>query len=153
MKKFISILAAVTLMFNLPIITNASNANISGSHPSDKNAEIIDLGDGLTIEYTITESNPNARASTRTATKTANCKRDGITIATIKLTATFSYTGSSATCTSASSSYTMYDGWSYSNRTTTRSGNTATTSAKLSKWLDHANVTITMTCSNSGVIS
>ncbi len=153
MKKLISILAAFTLLFNLPIIANASDTNISDSCPSGESTEIIDLGDGITIEYSIIESNPNARASTKTAAKTATCKKYGQVIASITLTATFSYTGSSATCTSASSNYNMYGGWSYSNRSTTRSGNTASTSAKLSKSPDYANITVTMTCSNSGVIS
>ena len=151
MKKIISILAAFTLVFHLPIIANASDANITEPCQSK---EIINLEDELIIEYSITESNPNARASTKTATKTATCKlKDGTVVATIKLTATFSYTGSSATCTSASSSYSLTPGWSYSDRTTTRSGNKATTSAKFSKGFSSATITVTMTCSNSGEIS
>ncbi len=151
MKKIISILAAVTLIFNLPIIANANEANITDTCQSKA---IVDLGNGLIVEYSISESTPNARANTKTATKTATCKlKDGTVVATIKLTATFSYTGSSATCTSASSNYSLTQGWSYSDRITTRSGNTATTSAKFGKGFSSATITVTMTCSNSGVIS
>ncbi len=148
MKKLITILTTLALLLNLSIISNAANPDISR-----KNIEVVDLGNGMTIEYEITELPSVARASTKTAAKTATCKADGIVVATVKLTATFSYTGSSATCTSASATYTTYSGWSASNKSTTRSGRTATTSAKISKGLDHAYITTTMSCSNTGVIS
>lgn len=148
MKKLITILTTLALLLNLSIISNAANPDISR-----KNIEVVDLGNGMTIEYEITELPSVARASTKTAAKTATCKADGIVVATVKLTATFSYTGSSATCTSASATYTTYSGWSASNKSTTRSGRTATTSAKISKGIDHAYITTTMSCSNTGVIS
>lgn len=153
MKKLITILTTFSLIFNLPIIANASNSCITNTNQSSKNTEIIDLGDEITVEYEITESIPMARASTKTAVKTATFKENGKVIATIKLTATFSYTGSSATCTSASSSYSMTSSWSYQNRTTTRSGNTATTSAKLINGRVYANASVTLTCSKTGVLS
>lgn len=153
MKKLITILTTLTLLFNLSIISNASG-NVADSYPSNESVEVVDLGDGITIEYEITETPSIARASTKTATKTATCKKDGVKIAVVKLTATFSYTGSSATCTSASATYTTYNGWSASNKSTTRSGNTATTSAYLSKMIvNHATLTTSMSCSKTGVIS
>lgn len=152
MKKLITILTTLTLLFNSSIISNASE-NTADSYPSNASIETVDLGDGITIEYEITETPSMARASTKTATKTATCKADGVKIATIKLTATFSYTGSSATCTSASATYSMYNGWSAINKSTTRSGNTATTSAYFSKFPSHANMSVTMSCSKTGVIS
>lgn len=153
MNKLIATLTVFTLIFNLPIISSASNTNVTNINPSYESTDIIDLGDGFTIEYEITESIPMTRANAKTATKTATYRFDGNVIATIKLTASFSYTGSSATCTSASSTYSMAKGWSYSNRTTSRSGNTATTSAKLIKGLNYANISTTLKCSNTGVIS
>lgn len=153
MNKLIAILTAFILFFNLPIISNANDLTVTNPDQSYENTYVIDMGDGLTIEYEICEVTSNARTSTKTATKTATCKEDGKVIATIKLTASFSYTGSSATCTSASSSYSMAAGWSYTNRTTTRSGNRATTSAKLLNNCDYANVSVTMTCSSTGVVS
>lgn len=151
MNKLIAILTTVTLLFNLPLIAHANDYDPNNS--SNTGSEIVDLGDGFTIEYEITETPSIARASTKTATKTATCKADGVKIATVKLTATFSYTGSSATCTSASATYTTYNGWSASNKSTTRSGNTATTSARFTKGLKHSNMSVTMICSKTGVIS
>lgn len=151
MKKLITILTTLTLLLNFSITASAADA--ARTDAPAKSIEVVDLGDGMTIEYEITELPSVARASTKTAAKTATCKADGIVVATVKLTATFSYTGSSATCTSASATYTTYSGWSASNKSTTRSGRTATTSAKISKGLDHAYITTTMSCSNTGVIS
>lgn len=151
MKKLITILTTLALLVNFSITASAANA--VQPNASRNNIEIVDLGNGMTIEYEVTELPSIARASTKTAAKTATCKVNGVKVATIKLTATFSYTGSSATCTSASATYTMYDGWSASNKSTTRSGRTATTSAYLSKWPLHATPTTTMSCSNTGVIS
>lgn len=151
MKKLITFLTTLTLLFNLSIVSNAAAA--VNPDASSKSVEVVDLGNGMTIEYEITELPSIARASTKTAAKTATCKVDGVIIATVKLTATFSYTGSSATCTSASATYTMSNGWSATNKSTTRSGNTATTSAYLYKWPDHTTLTTTMKCSATGVIS
>lgn len=152
MKKLITILTTLTLLLNTAIVSNASAGAAEPCAPCG-DTEIVDLGDGYTVEYEITEINPNARASTKTYTKTATCKTaDGVVIAIIKLTGTFSYTGSSATCTRASSSYNMYQGWTYSNRSTTCSGNTAKTSARLSKDF-YVDVNVVLTCSNTGVIS
>lgn len=152
MKKLIAILTTLTLLLNTAIVSNAS-ASVSEPCAPCGDTEIVDLGDGYTIEYEITEINPNARASTKTVEKTGTCKTaDGVVIAIIKLTGTFSYTGSSATCTRASSSYSMYHGWTYSNRSTTCSGNTAKTSARLSKDF-YVDAVVTLTCSNTGVVS
>ncbi len=151
MKKLIAILTTLTLLLNTAIV---SEANAGAAEPCAPcgDTEIIDLGDGYTVEYEITEINPHARASTKTVEKTADFKREGVLIATIVLTASFSYTGSSATCTSAYAGYSMYHGWDYSNRSTTRSGNTAKTTARLSKDI-YFNALVTLTCSNTGVIS
>ena len=151
MKKLITILTTLALLVNFSITASAADA--VQPNASRNNIEVVDLGNGMTIEYEVTELPSVARASTKTAAKTATCKIDDVTIAKVTLTATFSYTGSSATCTSASATYTMYQGWSASNKSTTRSGRTATTSAYLSKWPDHATLTTTMSCSNTGVIS
>ncbi len=151
MKKLITILTTLTLLLNFSITASAADA--ARTDAPAKSIEVVDLGDGMTIEYEVTELPSIARASTKTAAKTATCKIDGVTIATVKLTATFSYTGSSATCTSASATYTMYQGWSARDKSTTRSGRTATTSAYFYNGKRHTTLTTTMSCSNTGVIS
>ena len=145
MKKFV-------LVFNLPIVTNASN--LSQPNVISVKTETVNLGNGIIVKYETKEFASNARANTRTAVKTADFETpEGKVITTVKLTASFSYNGSSATCTSANASYFMYDGWMYSNKSTTRSGNSATTTAKVSKGRDYFNVNVTMSCSPTGSIS
>ena len=152
MKKIYSILFALIFTISNPIISSASS-NLPKIVPQQNSDENIILDDGIIIEYTLTELISNKRSNTKTAVKTATCKFDGNVIATIELTATFTYTGSSATCTNASATYSMTTGWSYINKTTSRNKNTATTSARIIKGINHADVNVTMKCSGSGVIS
>lgn len=152
MKKTFFIIFALVCIFSNPIISYACQ-NPQKSFPEKVSAQIADLGNGITMESTITEYHKNSRSKTRTAVKTSTCKANGKTIATIELTATFTYTGSSAVCTNASSTYSMSDGWSYKNRSTTRSKNTATTKARLTNGINYSDIGVTMTCSKTGEIS
>ncbi len=152
MKKLIAVLAASMLIFNHPIITNASEITPINTS-SNESSEIVDLGDGYTVKYETKIVSPNVRASTKTVAKTATCVYGGKTVAEITLTASFSYTGSSATCTSASISSTTYDGWTCSDKSASRSGNTATGTGKLKKGLLHTTVNVSLTCSKTGAIS
>lgn len=153
MNKFIAALTAFILIFNFPIIANASGTNPSDIINSYENSETTDLGNGLIIKYKTTEITSNARATVQKAVKTADCEFEGKIIATLKLTATFSYTGSSATCTSASVSSITYDGWICSDKKVTRSGNSAIATATVSKGSHKFNIKVTMSCSPSGSIS
>ena len=150
MKKIIFSLTVFIFTISNPIISHAAQTT---PNTQQLFLEKTVLEHGITVEHELTVLPSNARSNSKTATKTSTYKADGKVIATIKLSADFTYTGSSATCTRASSSYSMSDGWSYSNRTTTRSGNTATTSAKISKYNEYFNANVTITCSGSGDIS
>lgn len=78
---------------------------------------------------------------------------------TVRLDAAFSYTGSSATCTSAKTSYTIYnDAWKVTSAVPSKSGNKATGTFTVKKYLlgvsiKTVNRTLTITCSNTGVCS
>lgn len=77
----------------------------------------------------------------------------------VTLDATFTYTGSSATCTKASTSYKIYDSaWKVKEANATRSGRTATGDFLVKKyWLGIITktvpLTITISCDNNGNIS
>jgi hypothetical protein len=152
MKKILFVIATLIFTISNPITSHARQSSPPASSLYNIN-EKIELENGNTVDYELTIFPSDTRSNIKTATKTATCKRNNKTVATIKLSATFTYTGSSATCTSASSTYSMEGGWSYSNRTTTRTKNTASTSAKISKNNEYFNAGVTITCSNSGVIS
>lgn len=123
MKRFvICALALALLIISLPLQTFADEE----SKPNIANVQVILLEDGASIEI-ITEIMNQGRG-TVTGTKVYN-KRDSDNNLdwTAKLTATFTYNGSSATCTSASCSVTIYDSdWFTVSNMTSKSGNTAT---------------------------
>lgn len=78
---------------------------------------------------------------------------------TVTLNATFSYTGSSATCTKATTSNTIYnDAWKVTSAVASKSGNKGTGAFTVKKYaigipIKTMNRTVTITCSNSGVCS
>lgn len=150
MKKLIFALTIFIFTMNNPIISHA--AQIPSTTQQLFHEKIV-LENNITMEYKLTIFPSDTRSNSKTATKTLTFKANEKVIATIKLSADFTYTGFSATCTHAFSSYSMSDGWRYSNRTTTRSGNTAKTSAKISKNNEYFNTNVTITCSGSGEIS
>lgn len=152
MKKILSIFIAFIYIINTPVISYAFSPQPTHLMLHNFSAK-KELEDGITVEYTLIESTSTTRSNSKTSVKTATYKKNNKIVATIRLSADFTYTGSSATCTRASSSYSMSDGWSYSNKTTTHNGNTATTSAKISKAKEYFNVNVTMKCSSSGEIS
>ncbi len=152
MKKTLFIFIAFICIISNPIISHA--ASPQSSHILlHKMSTKIKLENEITVEYNLEEYASNARSNSKTSVKTVTYKKNDRIIATIRLSADFTYTGSSATCTRASSSYSMSDGWSYSNKSTTYSGNTAKTSAKISKSKEYFNANVTITCSGSGEIS
>lgn len=84
---------------------------------------------------------------------------DGVELWNAVLTASFTYTGTSSTCTSASCVVTIYDSnWYEKSNTTTRSGNTATTELTIGKKFlgvpfTTFSYTITLSCDANGNLS
>ena len=72
---------------------------------------------------------------------------------------TFTYTGSSATCTKSTVSYKIYnDHWKVTSAVASKSGRTATGEFTLKRYFlgvptKTVNETLTLTCSNTGVCS
>ena len=126
---------------------------------NDKVENIFYLSDGSYIIVEVTAS--LARASgTVTGTKTYTCKtEDGTALWRAVLTGKFSYTGSSASCTSSSCSVTIYDSaWYTVSKTATKNGNTATASVTMGKKMLGVTVrkvpiTINLVCDANGNIS
>lgn len=154
MRKLISILlvTVLSISFSLPV---------SASEPlSAVQTEVEDLGNGLYGITTIEVPSGNARAL-KNATKTYTLKTEsGSVVASFKLTASFTYpTITGATCTSVSHSTTISDSkWSFSEKSSSKSGNTATGSftANLKSFgitVQTISRTITLTCDKYGNIS
>ena len=116
--------------------------------------------DGSYLVTTITEETTNSRANTKTGSKTTTYSgADGVTEWTYKITGTFSYTGSTSTCTAVSDSYTISnDNWHMSSHSCSKSGNTANGTVTMKyKVLGITANTITrnisLSCSASGTLS
>lgn len=157
MKKniFISLILAVAVMvscFSMPVY--AAEEDITTSTV----VEYFD--DGSYLITTITEEVNNTRTTTKTGSKTSTyTNSDGETQWTYKVTGTFSYTGSSSTCTAVSDSYSISnDNWHMSSHSCSKSGNTASGTVTMKyKILGITTKTVSrdlsLTCSASGVLS
>lgn len=161
MKKILSVLTAVLIFFTFPAAVFANN-NINTNTTTE---EIEYFSDGsYMVTTTETEADNGialfAAASTKTASKTTKYyDASGDLDWKVTLTGTFSYTGSSATCTKASTSYTIYDSdWKVTSAKATKSGRTATGDYTVKRYtfglpLQSKSGTIKISCSNTGVIS
>ena len=153
MKRLFSIvLAAVLLITLLPCKAYATV-------DAQANENVIYLGDGsyITIELTWVES----RASgTKTASKTHKYyNSDGVEQWRAVLSGTFSYTGSSATCTAASCNVTISDSSYYVvSKDVSKSGNKALCTLIMGEkflgiTIDKETINMSITCDANGNLS
>ncbi|MBQ8209512.1 MAG: hypothetical protein IJZ35_02880 [Clostridia bacterium] len=157
MKKILSLVLSLILLSSVCIITAYADDSVIVS----ESIEYLDDGTYVVTTLTVEDDNSVARAtSTKTGSKTITLyNSDDEALVTMKLTASFSYTGSSATCISASTSYTIHNSnWKVTSATASKSGNKATGNFTAKKYLlgipiqtkEH---TLTITCSNTGTLS
>lgn len=146
MKRVVSVLMLVFFLFSaLPMVGAAEAVS----------EERIELGDGY---YLIAETfQCGARASKSVSgSKPYTCYDSaGTALWKVTLYGTFTYTGSSATCTASSISTTIYDSsWSTGSKSASKSGNKATGSATMKKsTVKSVPVSLSLSCSASGSLS
>ncbi len=151
MKRLFAILTVVLIAVSmLPLSAFAA---------TETQENIIYLNNGcyITVELTIAET----RASgTKTASKTYTFRgSDGIEEWRAVLRGTFSYTGSSATCTAASCDVTITDtDWYIVSKSATKSGASAVGELTMGrKWLgitvDKESISMRITCDANGNLS
>lgn len=107
---------------------------------------------------TIIEEIPTTRASNqKTGRKTANYKNSqGTVVFTVTVTGTFTYNGSSSTCTkSVVEASSKNANWKISSKSASKSGNKATAKATAKRYVDGTvvetrNCSVTLTCSSNG---
>lgn len=115
MKKFICLFLSFIILFSSSITTKAASYRLPFT-PISSNTTTEDLGNGYYAETTIEYPEISTLASNRkTGSKTYSIKNsNGTTVATFKLTASFTYSSSSVSCTSASYSTSIKkSGWSF----------------------------------------
>lgn len=119
------------------------------------------LGDGIYVEtYVIDHKISCFATNTVSKTKVSDYKNSkGTLIYRISVTGTFTYNGTSATCTASSvNAETYLSDWKVVSKSASKSGNTASATAIFSQYLNghliqSKNPTITLTCSATGVVS
>lgn len=155
MRKLISLLSVILMIAVLCPNTALANDEMV----TDSYVEYFDDG-----SYMVTELSENTittfAAQTASSYKVSHFyNSNNVKEWTVRLDATFSYTGSSATCTSAKTSYTIYnDAWKVTSAVPSKSGNKATGTFTVKKYVlgipvKTVNKTLTITCSNTGVCS
>lgn len=158
MKKIVSFCLVFIMMFSIITISAYAEDNVT---VVSENIEYLD--DGYYIVDTLTEEpvNSSVRAtSTKSGSKTRTLyNSDDEALVALKLTGTFTYTGSSATCTASSVSYTIYnDQWKVTTATASKSGRVATGTFVAKHYVllvvtQTMNETLTISCSNTGTLS
>ena len=145
----------IAILFTSVILMCAMILPVGATQQTYQETEIIhtEFGDIEKVSV-VTVYNSVARSSTKSADCTDTYKYSGNVIAEVTLSATFGYDGKTSWVVSASGSNKTYDGWSYGSQSITKSGGTASLSAKLSHLLWRSvNVNMSLTCSPSGQIS
>lgn len=131
--------------------------SISATTLTETSIEMLDNGDY--IETIITYYDTNTRAATKSGSKTSNYKNsDGDTLWSVTVNGTFTYNGTTSSCTSVSRSASAYaDGWSIKSSSCSKSGNCATATATATQRILIATKDYTMTvnlyCSPYGILS
>lgn len=153
MKKITPLLLSIVLVFSMASTAFADNISTS---------DVEYLSDGSYYVTTINGNNAGISlfSTTTTASKTTTYyNSNGDSLWYVKVTGTFTYTGSSSACTSstvtaaAQSSY-----WKISSKSASRSGNTAMASATAKCYsgsiaLQTITRTVNLTCSANGSLS
>lgn len=114
--------------------------------------EVIDCGNGFTVEIT-SQSIYSTRSSTVAKTKTATAKQDGVKIGEFVLIGKFEYDGTTAKAVNADCDATSYNGWGYKNVSCSYSGAKVSGKCTFYSGSLSKSVSLSMTCSPSGVIS
>lgn len=151
-KKYIACIVALLLIILCPV-------NVMAETNQDKAEDIIYLEDGNYITITLSET--SARASgTKSGSKTYRYyNSDDVEEWRAVLTGTFTYTGSSATCTAASCNVTITNtNWYVVSKTASKSNNVATADVTMGlKFLgitvNKENISIRITCNSSGTLN
>lgn len=150
MRRFLSFILSGVLLLSMAGIVFASE---------NSTAEIVYLEDG---SYLVIETVQTMSRSTNTTsgfTRITHVAEDGTTEWRAILTGTFTYDGTTATCTESSvTTYVYASNWYEVSKTAGKSGNTATGSVTMGRTVLGITVAqetynMTLTCSPNGTLS
>lgn len=157
MKKFISFFLTAVLVSSICLIPSFAVTPMADEEKV-VSTTVENLENGYTLTTVITEvENMTRQGGTKRGCKTRTLRdRKGQAIWDIKLYGDFTYTGTSATCTSSWMDYSIYIGnWKATNMSPTRRGNQAKGAYTMKRY--HLGIctqtetdTILLTCNTNG---
>lgn len=142
-KKVAALLCALIIMVSLIPATFAAEAK----------EEVVDLGDGFYAVITVTQGPMTRSGDTVFGNKSGKVYQGSVLVGTATLGATFDISGTTAKAKSANITGTGSNGWSYDHGNTSLSGNRASGTAYFKNGGTQKSITLTLTCSPSGVLS
>ena len=151
--KGLSLVLSVLMLFGMlmPSMT-AKEADIAAVSTETEQLANGDYIETVLVTYAQSDG---AKASTVNGQKTKSYKNSsGVVMWSVTVYGTFSYTGSSATCTSASRNTTCPgSGWSIVASSASKSGNTAKATATARYNNGNYSLSVTLKCNADGVLS
>lgn len=152
-----SLVAFISALFCLSYLVLPISAAGTNAPEVLVSTERIELADGYIIEE-ITEIDsfsPLRTTATKSGTKTSTrYTESGTAIFAVKVTGTFSYTGSASWATSSTATvYTYISGATYVSKSSNYSGNTATATGTVKYLGFNLTRTVNLSCSAGGVLS
>lgn len=162
MKKLITTLL-ISALFISTVFCIPANATITLEN-TQTTIELLENGDYIeTVISCVTDKKgfdySTYATQTKTGKKTSSYKNSsGTVLWSVSVTGTFSYNGSTATCTSKSHSATSYSSsWSIKSVSSTKSGNSATANAvathRGATGTTDYSMSVTLRCSANGTLS
>ena len=154
MKKVLLILLTLTILCCTMFCVPVSAASLSEA--SKTTIEYLDNGDYI---ETIIKWEESDTRTTKSGSKTANYKNsNGDVLWYIKVTGTFTYNGTTSSCTSSShSAVANSSSWSIKSASSSKSGNTATARAtatfKVGSTSQDYTRSVSLSCSANGTLS
>ena len=156
MKKLTSslLILALVLAFAMPAFATSSSTSTYTEYYTD----------GSYAKIVITEDSSSSKATKATQTKSGTkgwifYNANGVQLWKVQITGTFSYTGSTSTCTNVTKATFLYDNaWKVTAESCSKSGNKAMGSFTVKRYallipVQTENVSITLTCSANGTLS
>lgn len=150
MKRFFSLLVAVALLFCIctPVYAERPEQTVVSQ-------TVEMLSENSCVIITVYEEASMARSSTKIGAKNYDYYLNGVCLWRFTVHGTFEYTGTSATCTASSYTYSLIDSaWTISNAGAYRVGASAIANATMTR--TNGTVvypSVTLTCSGTGVLS
>lgn len=153
-KKVLSTVVSVMMLCSQAVLVSAAPV-VSEEHVINVEREYLENGDYIetVISQPLIAMYSNSKSGSKTSTYYND---DDVAMWYVKVSGSFTYTGSSARCTGASVSAGSYNSnWGISNKSSSYSGNTATGKATGTRYygsavVERINETVRLSCSGSG---